>query len=161
MPRIMLGLSIFDIISSMCFFMSTWPIPEGTLSKFGDGTQPIFGAMGTDRSCSVAGFFVQLQVAGPLFNSTLATYFLLVVYHGWTETRVKKVEWVFFTIPISFALSTAIFAVAANLIGPVEWTCWISPPDEDAELTLIQSKSRTILWIFLFGPVWMCISLFF
>ena len=98
MHRIMLCLSISDILASVFFFASTWPIPKGerycfllfeeslvhstfkpvshsvadlwffipfktgTPSWFGDGTQPIYGAIGNDQTCNVAGFFNQLQV---------------------------------------------------------------------------------------------------
>mmetsp|Transcript_30052 Transcript_30052/g.56776 ORF Transcript_30052/g.56776 Transcript_30052/m.56776 type:complete len:416 (+) Transcript_30052:88-1335(+) len=161
LPRIMVGLSICDALVATWFFASTWPIPKGTISLFGDGnTQTVFGAMGTDLSCNIAGFFIQSQVVSPLFNSTLATYYLLVVYYGWTDRRIKKVEWLFYTIPISFAIITATFTVAANLSGPVEWTCAIRPPEafiEGAELTPIQSQYQLIRWIVLFGPVWICI----
>mmetsp|Transcript_28325 Transcript_28325/g.60812 ORF Transcript_28325/g.60812 Transcript_28325/m.60812 type:complete len:455 (+) Transcript_28325:302-1666(+) len=161
LPRIMLGMSICDVLVATWFFASTWPIPKGTISSFGDGiTQTVFGAIGTDLSCNIAGFFNQYQVASPLFNATLATYYLLVVYYGWTDRRIKRVEWLFYTIPISFGLITATFAVAANLIGPVAWTCAILPPEvfiEGAELTPIQSHYQLIRWIVLFGPVWICI----
>eukprot|EP00567_Pseudictyota_dubia_P005677 CAMPEP_0197443974 /NCGR_PEP_ID=MMETSP1175-20131217/9581_1 /TAXON_ID=1003142 /ORGANISM="Triceratium dubium, Strain CCMP147" /LENGTH=422 /DNA_ID=CAMNT_0042974689 /DNA_START=288 /DNA_END=1553 /DNA_ORIENTATION=- len=160
MHRIMLGLSISDILSAIFFFASTWPIPEGTPSWFGDGTQPIFWAVGSERSCNVAGFFVQFQVANPLFNATLATYYLLTVYYAWDDKRLKKIEWLFYAIPFGYAIVTSTFAVAANLIGHVEWTCWILPPElfiEGAELTNMQRSFRKIQWIFLFGPVWCCI----
>eukprot|EP00585_Thalassiosira_rotula_P008386 CAMPEP_0196154444 /NCGR_PEP_ID=MMETSP0910-20130528/38888_1 /TAXON_ID=49265 /ORGANISM="Thalassiosira rotula, Strain GSO102" /LENGTH=94 /DNA_ID=CAMNT_0041418461 /DNA_START=58 /DNA_END=338 /DNA_ORIENTATION=+ len=51
LPRIMLGMSICDVLVATWFFASTWPIPKGTISSFGDGiTQTVFGAIGTDLS---------------------------------------------------------------------------------------------------------------
>ena len=93
----------------------------------GMAEQPIYGAVGTDASCNMAGFFSQFQVAIPLFNATLGTYFLLTVYYGWNEQRIKRVEWLFYVLPLGYALFTATYAVAADLIGHVEWSCWILP----------------------------------
>lgn len=129
MHRIMLGLSISDILAGIAFFGSTWPIPEGIVPRRGLGMveQPIYGAVGTDASCNMAGFFSQFQVAIPLFNATLGTYFLLTVYYGWNEQRIKRVEWLFYVLPLGYALFTTTYAVAADLIGHVEWSCWILP----------------------------------
>mmetsp|Transcript_37384 Transcript_37384/g.63633 ORF Transcript_37384/g.63633 Transcript_37384/m.63633 type:complete len:397 (-) Transcript_37384:428-1618(-) len=162
MHRIMVGLSVADILSGISFFGSTWPIPRGTVSRFAEeGTQQlIYGAVGTERSCDMAGFFCQMQVASPLLNATLATYYLLTVRYSWRTERIQKIEWIFFAVPFGFALFTSIFVVAANLIGHVEWTCWILPAElsvEGAKLTSIQQNFRTIQWLFLFAPVWVCI----
>lgn len=160
MHRMMAAESISDVLVSVWFFASTWPIPAGTPSRFGDGTQPIFGAVGNDFSCSVAGFWNQFQVAGPLYNGTLATYFFLVAHQGWSDARIKRVEWMLIALPLVFATITSIFAVATDLMGEVEWTCWILPPEvfeEGVEPTPIQSHFQLIQWLFLFGPVWVCI----
>ncbi len=163
MHRLVLGMSICDILASIWYFTGTWAIPAGTMSWFGDGeTEQIFWAAGDEDgvSCSFAGFFNQFAVATPLYNSTLAIYYLLVVNYGWSDGRIAKMEWIFHLIPFGYALITSIFAVAADLYGHVEWTCWILPGelfDESQELTPIQSKFQWIQWIFLFGAVWSCI----
>jgi len=163
MHRIMMGMSICDILASIWYFTSTWAIPAGTLSWFGDGeTEKIFWAAGDQNgiSCSFAGFFNQFAVATPIYNSTLAVFYLLVVNYGWKDKRISKIEWLFHAIPVGYALITSIFAVAADLYGHVEWTCWILPGelfDETQELTPIQSKFQMIQWLFLFGVVWTCI----
>ena len=66
MHRIMLGMSISDMCASIWYFAGTWVIPRGTPSWFGDGTQPVFWAVGTDVTCSIGGFFNQFAVANPL-----------------------------------------------------------------------------------------------
>jgi hypothetical protein len=163
MHRIVMGMSVCDIIASIWYFTSTWAIPAGTLSWFGDGeTERIFWAAGDQNgiSCSFAGFFNQFAVATPLYNCTLAVFYLLVVNYGWKDSRIGKIEWLFHAIPVGYALITSIFAVAADLYGHVEWTCWILPGeffDETQELTPIQSKFQIIQWLFLFGVVWACI----
>lgn len=163
MHRIVMGMSMCDILASIWYFTGTWAIPAGTLSWFGDGeSERIFWAAGDANgvSCSFAGFFNQFAVATPLYNSTLAVFYLLVVNYGWKDSQVGKIEWMLHAIPVGYALITSIFAVAADLYGHVEWTCWILPGeffDETQELSPIQSKFQWIQWIFLFGAVWTCI----
>lgn len=163
MHRIMASMSICDILASTWYFVGTWAIPKKTTSWFGDGdTEKIFWAAGDESgiSCSFAGFFNQFAVATPIYNTTLATFFLLVIFYGWSDARIVRIEWLLHTIPIGYALISSIFAVAADLYGHVEWTCWILPEeffDETQELTPIQNKFRMIQWIFLFGVVWACI----
>jgi hypothetical protein len=53
--RLLLAMSFFDIISSLTFFASTWPIPEGA-----DG---VYMAVGSERSCVAQGFFIQFGIA--------------------------------------------------------------------------------------------------
>ncbi|KAL7465428.1 hypothetical protein ACHAXS_005773 [Conticribra weissflogii] len=161
MHRLMACLSLADILASSAMFLGTVMIPRGTPSWFGDGTQPIFWAAGTKRTCDASGYLNQLQVGGVLFNASLATYFLLTVYCGWNEVRLRKVEWSFYAIPWGYALVTSTFAAATDLYGHVEWTCWILPtaPLDDAlaEPTIVQRNFRWIQWAFLFGVVWLCV----
>ena len=163
MHRLVMGMSMCDLLSSIWYFTGTWAIPSGTPSWFGDDeAETMFWAAGDSDgvSCSFAGFFNQFAVATPLYNTTLSVYYLQVIKFGWRDNRVAKIEWLLHAIPVGYALMTSIFAVAAELYGHVEWTCWILPSevfDETAELTPIQSKFQIIQWIFLFGIVWACI----
>eukprot|EP00569_Conticribra_weissflogii_P010443 CAMPEP_0171386632 /NCGR_PEP_ID=MMETSP0879-20121228/39591_1 /TAXON_ID=67004 /ORGANISM="Thalassiosira weissflogii, Strain CCMP1336" /LENGTH=485 /DNA_ID=CAMNT_0011898951 /DNA_START=39 /DNA_END=1493 /DNA_ORIENTATION=+ len=160
MHRIMACISLVDILTSSAMFLGSIMIPRGTPSWFGDGTQPIFWAVGTKRTCDMAGYLGQLQVGGVLFNASLATYYLLTVYYGWNDVKLKKVEWLFYVIPFGYALATSTFAAATNMYGHVEWTCWILPEalfDDGLELTNIQRHFQMIQWLFLFGVVWLCI----
>jgi len=164
MHRIMLGMSICDILSSIWYFASTWPIPADTIDTFfGDTeTDTIFWAAGDSNgiSCSISGFFNQFAVVAPLYNISLSVFYLLVVNYGWKDSRIKKIEWSFHVIPLGYAIITSSFAAIADLYGYVPWTCWILPSesfDDTQELTPIQSRFQIIQWIFLFGVVWVCI----
>jgi hypothetical protein len=153
MHRILMGMSICDLLVSIWYFAGTWVIPAGTLSEFGDTeeAETIFWATGDDLSCSFAGFFNQFAVASPLYNLALGVFYLLVVNYDWKDNRIAKIEWIFHAIPVGYALFTSTFAAAANLYGQVEWTCWINP---NPQSTPIQSLFKLTQWIFLFGPVW-------
>ena len=51
-------MSVFDILTATWQFASTWPIPKGT-----DGVA--FSA-GTQYTCAVQGFFIQLGMGTPV-----------------------------------------------------------------------------------------------
>ena len=187
MHRLMWGMAVCDILCSLWYFASTWPIPAGTLDIFFgakleaeaepgqeeeetlDGedviiTQTIFWAVGDTRgiSCTVSGFFNQFAVAIPLYNVMLSVFYLLVVKFGWRDARIAKWEWLFHVVPWGYALFTSTFAVIADLYGYVPWTCWILPSalfeDEwETIRTPIQARFQLIQWVFLFGIVWACI----
>jgi len=148
--RIMLGLSITDIVISINYFLGTWLIPKGTIGAFG----PVYGAVGNDATCKMSGFLGQYSVASTMYNASLAQYFLLTIYYSWRERDLEKVEKWFHIVPISFAIFTSTFALASDLYENVEWLCWINPEPKE---TPIQKSFKLIQWLFLFGPVWICL----
>jgi hypothetical protein len=56
--RLLLGMSLVDLISSISYFASTWPVPSGT--------DDVTWAIGNERSCSLQGLFLQFGVASPV-----------------------------------------------------------------------------------------------
>jgi hypothetical protein len=56
--RILLAMSIYDILESMWNFASTWPIPEGT--------ENIHNPLGNTATCTAQGFFLQFGLAIPM-----------------------------------------------------------------------------------------------
>eukprot|EP00567_Pseudictyota_dubia_P016298 CAMPEP_0197442650 /NCGR_PEP_ID=MMETSP1175-20131217/8622_1 /TAXON_ID=1003142 /ORGANISM="Triceratium dubium, Strain CCMP147" /LENGTH=132 /DNA_ID=CAMNT_0042973167 /DNA_START=85 /DNA_END=480 /DNA_ORIENTATION=+ len=61
--RLLLGMSLSDLCSSVAMALSTWPIPRGT---------NVYAASGTQGTCTAQGFFVQMGTAAPLYNGFLA-----------------------------------------------------------------------------------------
>lgn len=95
--RLLLGMSISDCIGNLVFFAGTWPIPKES---------NVYGAMGTEFTCTVQGFFDQIVgTATPGYNIVLSIYYLLVVRYGWNEHRVKRVEPYMHAYPIILSLS--------------------------------------------------------
>ncbi len=150
LDRIMIGLSVTDIIISINYFLGTWLIPSGTVGDFG----PIYGAFGTDATCKISGFFTQYAVASTMYNASLATYFLLTIHYNKHERDLEKVERWFHIIPTSFAIFTSVFALIFDMYQSVEWLCWIRP---DPVVTPVQQVFKLIQWLFLFAPIWICL----
>jgi len=72
--QLVLGMSIFDLIGSIAWGLSTLPIPK--YNRFGMET-PIYGAMGNEATCTAQGFAVQLNFTSMFYNISLSTYYLL------------------------------------------------------------------------------------
>ena len=72
--RLLLAISIYDIIESVWNFASTWPMVAGTTD--------VFGNVGTTGTCSAQGFFLMLGVAVPIYNACLSLYYYLVIRPG-------------------------------------------------------------------------------
>ena len=152
--RIMLGLSISDVCSSLVYFLGTWLVPKGSMTVGGYG--PVYWAAGTTDTCHLSGFFTQAAMAGPFYNATLACYYLLTIYYNWQDSRLKTVQHWFHILPIGWALMTSVIALALKMYGNVDWLCWILPDDRENG-TLAQRSFVVFQWVFLFAPLWCCI----
>ena len=96
--RILLGMSIVDILASSAWFMSTWAVPKGDFAY----------SSGNMASCNVQGFLLQLAVGAPLYNSSLALFYTLMIKRRWTEDRLRQIErWVHGFI-LTFTLGTSV-----------------------------------------------------
>lgn len=118
--RLVLGLSVSDMIASIVNILSTWPIPEGTAN--------VYLASGTTQTCTAQGFFNELgNLATPLYNTSLCAYYVLVVRNGWVEERIRrKVEPIMHVIPIIIASTIAILGLVFDLYNASGWLCWIA-----------------------------------
>ena len=109
--RLLLGLSTFDFLSSCACFFSTWPIPT-------DSAGPVEFAVGTTATCVTQGFFIQLSIGGPLYNFCLAIYYLLVLKHRWTESKIKTIEKYFHFIPWTIGIVLATLPIPLEVSFP-------------------------------------------
>jgi hypothetical protein len=96
--RALVGMSIIDLLASFAWFLSTWAVPEGSFAF----------AAGNITSCNFQGFLLQLAIGAPLYNSSLALFYILMIKLRWTDTQLKRLErWVHGFI-ISFSIGTSI-----------------------------------------------------
>ena len=117
--RLLLMMSLSDILSSTAIFIGSWAIPEGT--------EGVYLAVGTEASCQAQGFFIQLGIITPLYNGMLAVYYLLTVNWGWKERRLKQsgVEKYLHGGPLIWGFGTAIGCAAAGIYGNATLWCWL------------------------------------
>jgi hypothetical protein len=115
-----------DAMFSVCWILSTAPAYK---SEVHGGPSGIYGAFGTQESCRLQGFFVQLSgIASLFYNVVLAFYYLLVIVYSVREERIKKYSFFLLTPPIILAVVLAVkgwrFYTSAYLI------CTIPPPPQ-------------------------------
>ena len=70
--RALMGMSIIDVLASSGWWLSTWAVPK-------DSPVDAAFATGNQMSCSYQGFLLQVAIGAPLYNSSLALYYLLVI----------------------------------------------------------------------------------
>ena len=80
----MFGLSFSDLIMSSSYFFSSWAIPKGTAG--------VFAPLGNTATCNAQAFFMQYGVTVPLYNVSLAIYFMFIVRNQWPERKSVEYE---------------------------------------------------------------------
>ena len=108
--RLLLGLSVADICSSLAQSFSTLPLPTflGEL---------IWNAHGNKATCQTQGFMIFVgSIGAPLYNCSLCIYYLIVVTYkkGRNADRYiqGKIEFFLHAVPILVSLSGGIIILA-------------------------------------------------
>lgn len=147
--RIMIGLSIFDILNSLKAMTSTFLMPSDTPG--------VWQAHGNTATCTIQGFVGQLGLATALYSASLALYFVLRIH---PDTRGDTIQIYYepflHAIPILFALVTAIAGIFLESYNPLPLGvgCWVAAypmgcdsPDSTIECTR-GKNAKLIMWIF-------------
>ena len=112
--RLMVGLSVSDIISSFIFFLGTWILPKG---------ENVF-AIGSNTSCIIGGFFLSVAILStPLYNCSLVTFYLLQIRFQWVSRRIRDFEKWLHIVPWMMGLIAATFWTILQKIGPSLYAC--------------------------------------
>ena len=141
--RLILGMSVLDIISSLTLMVTPFLLPSDTSQRV--------WAFGNDRTCTMLGFFQQLSISGFLYNAFLSFYFVLTVRFGITNTTLSKCfEPIMHIISIGFPLITASIGAAMGIFHELELgqTCWVSNYPHNCEFEGPECKSEEIAWIY-------------
>lgn len=106
--RILLAMSIIDVIESSWNFCSTWPIPRGT--------RGVAFAAGNVTTCTAQGFILEFGLAIPMLNMCLSIYYLLVIKYSWSEDKIRKrAEPWFHGVSLCVALAFALAGIPMKL----------------------------------------------
>ena len=142
--RLLMGMSISDMLSSFWMSMSTWPIPEST---------GVLWAAGNQTTCNLQGFFTHGTIASPMYNASLSFYHLFVVRYKWKNQRLQKYEWCFHFLPIVWSLSTAVAGIPLELYNNANLWCFIaSTPDGSRG-----QNADFFRMLFFYGPLFLMI----
>ena len=150
--RLILGISITTLLSSIFFGLSTWPIPEGTAH--------VYDARGNTRTCTAQGFFLALSFVAPMYSVVLAAYYLAVIGYSRKERELRKLERFAHAFVILLGLAFSLAGIFLDLYHSVQIWCFIGPiPCNDGDLECDPNANRFQLfrWVFVGIPLWICI----
>ena len=113
--RLMVGVSTMDMISSFfIYFIGSWAMPKGTW----------IWAVGNIITCDIAAFLGGIGYIGsPLYNCSLATYYLLQLKYGWSERRMKAIEKWLHIVPWTVAVVGSVCILSTKMFGPFAGIC--------------------------------------
>jgi hypothetical protein len=94
----MVAMSIFDLMGSAAYSLTTLPIPTEYYVQ---------GAQGTQATCTAQGFFIQVGTTSAFINVSLAAYYYCIIKLGWSESKVMGFRKWFLGCPITVGLAFA------------------------------------------------------
>jgi len=118
--RLMLMLSVFDVLQSAAVTTSTWPFPRNN---------DIYGSIGNMNTCKVQYFFATLGMAVPMYNASLCILYLLTIKHRLQPRHfATKIEPFLHTASVLIPLTLATVPIVMNDVNPQLYTpiCSIS-----------------------------------
>jgi len=152
--RILLNLSVADIIFSLAVFLGEWPAPTDTLY--------IHGAKGNQQFCTFQGWLRALgYLASPMFSVALNAFYLLLIRYRWLDSDLSRLEkkvtigiWI-------YALVLSIVPIPLNAYNSDWDVCWIVPSpldcsDEDCTRGLMAYHLEIY---YSYVHIWTCVLL--
>ena len=107
--RLVLGLAIADLVSTISIVTAPFLIPRAT---------GLYFAQGTIATCEASGFFLLFTSMSYMFNAELSLYFLLMIRYNWSRSRMRKVlEPTVYILPVLLPLLTGIGSLQLDAIN--------------------------------------------
>jgi len=147
--RIMLMMSVFDVLQSMALVFSEIALPHES---------GIYGAKGNARTCTAQGFFMVLGLAVPLYNSCLNIYYVLTIRYNVSSQQFAKFEPILHVISFLVPLSTAIILTANGNMVPRMTVCYPSGMLPLVIISVLVSFSILVCIISMICICWTVIS---
>jgi uncharacterized membrane protein len=113
-------------------------------------------AVGSEATCTMQGFFIQVGIASSFYNVSLAIYYFLVIRKGWTEKEIRMLEPFMHSIPLLWGISTALIGIPLKLFNDANLWCWIAsfPKGCEGDECLRGVNAEFYRWLFFYGPLW-------
>ena len=136
--RFFIGLSIYDLVASAMFFLSTWLIPsysslepkmQATIDKESYDTYFPY-ASGNYVSCVIQGFLLSVGQFGAVgFTGGISLQYVLQVSCGWRDQQMATFEKIVLVWSILYSLVLGFLLLFNKSIGLTEPNgfCWIGP----------------------------------
>lgn len=118
--RLLLGMSICDIISSISIAAAGFLRPQGSLRAW---------AFGNEATCTAGGFLIQFSWSGMLYYNMLSFYFLLTTRYGLRNTVIRKrIEPFMHLISVGYPFVTGVIGAALGVYTEKSssFGCWVS-----------------------------------
>lgn len=132
--RLMFGMSVCDIFSTLNFATQTFLTPRGTWAL----------SLGNDTSCVVGGIFFQAGMfTSMIYYNMLAIFFLLTIRYSVSQEFIeKRLEFWMHAISLAWPIGTSIAGIFVEHFAPLNLYqgCWRTG-----------SNVNTIAWVFV-GP---------
>jgi hypothetical protein len=151
--RMLLSISILDVIHSTSSAFSTLLVPSYTNGTF---------AHGTTATCSMQGALQQLTPTIVIYMAMLNTYFMLKIRYNIADSVIKsRYEVWFHFIPLLHFSVTVTIGLSLRMFGPISLTelgCWL---DSYCIATNTCTRSGPIFynhldwWLWLFAYIWL------
>ena len=153
--RILVGMSIAEVIFSVALGLSTYMSPSSI--------EYLAFNVGNVQTCEFQGFLAQMgSCASALFSTSLSVFYLLAIKYNWSDRKLQSLEyWAHGGIwLVSFA--TAVFPIPLDLYNNAYHVCWINASPEGCFESETVSCERggdyslyaTILTVL---PLWPCL----
>lgn len=123
--RMMTFMSVFDIMASICFALTTLPMPTGDVMRFAG---PM---LGNETTCQIQGFILILGlIGGGSLYMCLSWYFVCKLSFRVDSYTIKKwIEPTFYLCSLVLTLFAACYSLHKDMIhtGPRNSVCLIAP----------------------------------
>ncbi len=108
--RLVLGISVSDVLSSTVFLISSWIKPTDNIPS---------------KACQSFGFVGQLgNLGATLYNVVLMTYYLLMLKFRWNTLQLKNIEPFLHGFAIITTTTVAILGAVKGIYAYYYYVCW-------------------------------------
>ena len=127
---ILLGMSLFDLSSSIAWMISTAALPSYDEER--ESESGVYGAKGNEATCKAQGFFLELGFVGSTaFTAILTSFYVLTIIYGYREAKMKPLQKYFMTGPPMLAVALA--SAAIPYYRPFYVACLVSNPNTEVD----------------------------
>jgi hypothetical protein len=158
--RAIMAMSVIDVLASSGWWLSTWAVPS-------DSEVPAAFASGSTGSCVYQGILLQIAIGAPLYNASLALYYVLIIRYGWTNQQLGKLEPYIHTSILFITFGTGLGLIPLKIYNHIGTVCWtIGKPqgcgNSSYQPSDVPCERGDWAWIYgialFYGPLWLCIA---